>query len=425
VRLAIALLVALAAGSALAQSDDPPSQATPEPPRPPAPVGGQASSIAVPTRDIFDILRELLKKPPKGEEPDAYKKVMLAAAPVVSYNPASGFGIGLAGNAAFFKGFPSTTSISSIVASLIVTSKSQLLLNAKFDVATENNHWLLHGDNRVYLTSQDTYGLGTSTTAEDQVNAKYNFFRFYETGYRRIVGRLYLGGGLLYNLHSHVEPGEGSEEVWPASPYIAYTELRGFPLDTQTAAGLSASVLVDSRDSAINPSRGVYAAAEYQGFFKDFLGGTSTWEQVNLEGRTYLRLSPDARHRLGVWLFGNFVTGGQAPYFDLPSTAIDTYGRSGRGYVQGRYRGQKMAYGELEYRWTIKQNGLLGMVAFVNTQTLSDADAGEKLFDTMATGAGVGLRLMMNKQSRTNLGFDVGRGNDGKARIYFAVQEAF
>jgi hypothetical protein len=32
---------------------------------------------------------------------------------------------------------------------------------------------------------------------------------------------------------------------------------------------------------------------------------------------------------------------------------------------------------------------------------------------------------MMNKQSKTNLAFDVGRGNDGKGRIYFAVQEAF
>jgi hypothetical protein len=32
---------------------------------------------------------------------------------------------------------------------------------------------------------------------------------------------------------------------------------------------------------------------------------------------------------------------------------------------------------------------------------------------------------MMNKRSKTNLGFDVGRGNDAKGRIYFAVQEAF
>jgi hypothetical protein len=79
-----------------------------------------------------------------------------------------------------------------------------------------------------------------------------------------------------------------------------------------------------------------------------------------VEARTYLRLSADARHRVAVWAFGNLVTGGEAPYFDLPATSLDTYGRSGRGYIQGRFRGQRLAYGELEYRWTVKRNGLLG-----------------------------------------------------------------
>jgi hypothetical protein len=395
------------------------------PQQPPEPVRGPASAIAVPTRDIFDVLRELRHRPPKEEPEDAYRRLMVAAAPVVSYNPASGFGIGVAGNVAFFKGFPQTTSISSVVASLIVTSKKQLLFNGKFDVSTAENEWVLHGDNRVYFTSQDTYGLGTSTVPEDRINTKYNFLRFYETGFRRVYKRLYVGAGILYNLHSDVKPDEKYEAAWPDSPYLTYSQARGFPLDSQTSAGVGASVLVDSRDSAINPSGGFYAAVEYQAFFEGFLGGTSSWRQLNLETRTYFRLSRDARHRLGVWLFGNLVTGGEAPYFDLPATSMDTYGRSGRGYVQGRYRGQRLAYGELEYRWTVKRNGLLGVVAFLNTETLSDEDTGEQLFDSFATGAGVGLRLMMNKRSKTNLAFDVGWGNEGKPRIYFAVQEAF
>jgi outer membrane protein assembly factor BamA len=379
----------------------------------------------VPTRDIFDILRELRHKPPKAEPQDAYKQLMVAAAPVVSYNPASGFGIGAAGNVAFYKGFPQTTSISSVVASLIVTSKKQLLFNGKFDVSTADNDWVLHGDNRVYLTSQDTYGLGTTTVPEDAINTKYNFLRFYETAYRRVYRRLFLGAGMLYNLHSSVTPDEEFESAWPDSPYVTYSQARGFDPDSQSSAGASVSVLLDSRDSAINPSRGFFTGVEYQAFFEGFLGGTSSWQQLNVETRTYFRLSADARHRLAVWLFGNLVTGGEAPYFDLPATSMDTYGRSGRGYVQGRFRGQRLAYGEVEYRWMAKRNGLLGIVAFLNTETLSDEDAGEELFDSFATGAGVGLRLMMNKRSKTNLAFDVGWGNDGKARIYFAVQEAF
>jgi hypothetical protein len=104
---------------------------------------------------------------------------------------------------------------------------------------------------------------------------------------------------------------------------------------------------------------------------------------------------------------------------------MDTYGRSGRGYAQGRFRGQRLAYGEVEYRWTMTRSGLLGMVAFLNTQTLSDKQAGERLFDSFATGAGVGLRLMINKRSKTNLGLDIGWGKDGAHGVYLAVQEAF
>ncbi|HSD66009.1 MAG TPA: hypothetical protein VLF95_04870, partial [Vicinamibacteria bacterium] len=105
-----------------------------------------ATTIAVPTRDIFDVLRELRRKPPKAEPGGTYEQLMVAAAPVVSYNPASGVGIGAAGNFAFYRGFPQTTSISSVVASLIVTSKKQLLFNGKFDISTAENKWVLHGD---------------------------------------------------------------------------------------------------------------------------------------------------------------------------------------------------------------------------------------------------------------------------------------
>jgi hypothetical protein len=165
-------------------------------------------------------------------------------------------------------------------------------------------------------------------------------------------------------------------------------------------------------------------SVEYQTFFDGFLGGRRAGSKLNVEARTYFRLNatPPPARRLA---FGNLVTGGEARKLDLPATSMDTYGRSGRGYIQGRYRGERMAYGELEYRWTVQRNGLLGIVAFLNTETLSNEDTRERLFDSFAAGAGVGLRLMLNKRSQTNLAFDVGRGNDGKARIYFGVQEAF
>ncbi len=87
---------------------------------------------------------------------------MVAGAPVIGYSPTSGVAVGVAGNVAFYRGFPETTRISSIVASATATSKGQILVSAKFNVSSFENRWRLEADNRFYWTSQPTYGLGTS-----------------------------------------------------------------------------------------------------------------------------------------------------------------------------------------------------------------------------------------------------------------------
>jgi hypothetical protein len=416
-------LFALAARSAAQEG----TQQQPAPqPAPEAPEQERVSP-AEPTKDLFDLLRELRHKPPPPPPaPDDYKKWMVAAAPVLTYGPTSGFGIGVAGNMAVYRGFPGTTRISSIVASVTATTKEQVLVNAKINSSALDNRRRFEGDNRLYWTSQKTYGLGTATGEGAAVDQKYDYFRFYETLYQRVARNTYLGAGLLYSNHQDVRPGEdGAEAAWPSSPYVRYSEQHGFDPEAQTSAGVSVSALVDSRDGPINPSRGWYAGLTYRAFFEGFLGGASSWQQLSYDGRTYFRLTPDARHKLAFWLSGDFVIAGTAPYLDLPATGMDTYGRAGRGYPQGRFRGQSLVYGEAEYRWTVTKNGLFGMVAFLNTETLSSKETGEKLFDSFATGAGFGFRLMLNKRSQTNLCLDIGWGKDGSNAVYFAVQEAF
>ena len=71
------------------------------------------------------------------------------------------------------------------------------------------------------------------------------------------------------------------------------------------------------------------------------------------------------------------------------------------------------------------KNGLLGMVAFLNATTISNLAQEERLFDSVAIAGGAGLRLLINKRSKTNLCFDFGVGKNGSRGIYLAVQEAF
>ena len=91
----------------------------------------------------------------------------------------------------------------------------------------------------------------------------------------------------------------------------------------------------------------------------------------------------------------------------------------------GRYRGERLAYGEVEYRGMLMKNGLLGMVLFANTTTVSNLSGGEKLFDNYAPAAGAGLRALFNKHSRTNLCVDFAFGKDGAKGVYLAIQDAF
>src|SRR5581483_2702391 len=115
---------------------------------------------------------------------------------------------------------------------------------------------------------------------------------------------------------------------------------------------------------------------------------------------------------------------GVAPFFDLPANGFD--GRSSRGYTEGRFRGDHLLYAETEYRGTLTANGLIGFVAFANATTVSDpTSASSHLFDTVSPAGGLGLRVLLNKRSRTNLCTDYGWGRGGSRGFYLSIQEAF
>ena len=395
----------------------------------PPPAEGDPDQTVTPapeTMDVFDLWRKVRHKETEGQDPPwDYRKPMRAFAPVIGAKPSSGVLLGAAGNIAFYRGDPSTTGISSMVTSLTFSTKEQTSITDRFTMFAPENRWRLDADHRFQWTSLDTYALGTSADTHEGIVADFDFFRLHHTAYYRVHRALYAGGGLYFDNHTSVGPGDDDEATWIASPYVEYSQAHGFPLDSQIAAGTSLDILWDNRDSFINADRGWLAKASYRTLFDGFLGGDSTWQKLNLDVRTYVNVSRDRRHKFAFWAYTDLVVGGVAPFLDLPSTAGDTYGRSARGYAEGQFRGERLAYGEIEYRATLMRNGLLGMVAFLNTTTVSNLAQDERLFDSFATGGGVGLRLLINKRSKTNLCFDVGFGKQGSRGIYLAVQEAF
>jgi hypothetical protein len=107
----------------------------------------------------------------------------------------------------------------------------------------------------------------------------------------------------------------------------------------------------------------------------------------------------------------------------LPSTGWDDPFNTGRGYIQGRYRGRNMFYLEAEYRFDILRNGFLGGVVFANAQSFSNVTYSE--LTTIAPGWGGGLRIKLNKESGSNLCIDYGFGLNGSRGFFVNLNEVF
>src|SRR5262249_34823856 len=157
--------------------------------------------------------------------------------------------------------------ISSLVASLTFSSKQQTSLSGRFTMFTRDDQWRLEGDDRAQWTSQDTYGLGTTAETGAAVNAKYNFFRVHQSAFRQVRPNLFAGLGIHYDDHTDIRPGDDSAE-WNSTAFVTYSEAHNLPLDRQTSAGLSANLLVDTRDSGIDPRRGSYTSVSYRGLIR-------------------------------------------------------------------------------------------------------------------------------------------------------------
>ena len=376
--------------------------------------------------DIVDLIRAIRRKTPADQPPPAwdYRRPMPALLPTFSSKPSTGFTAGALANVAFYRGDPAATGISSASVGATLSSRKQVSVSARLHMFTKGNRFNIQGDNRFLWTSQDTFGLGPDTAPDDAVNVRFDHFRIADIGYFAIRPRVYAGIGPHFNVHRNVEPGKDAEAEWESSPYVEYSRRNGLPEDSQTSSGLSIGVLADTRDNVINARSGWLASMTYRPYFEG-LGSDSAWQELVFDTRTYRPLNGNPRHRIALWLYGDFVVAGVAPYFDLPSTGNDAYGRAGRGYVEGRFRGERLVYGEVEYRGTLTSNGLLGMVAFLNLTTVSDKQAGQSLFADVAPGVGVGLRVLMNKRARTNVCIDVGVGRQGSKGLYLGLQEVF
>ena len=366
-------------------------------------------------RDIFDVTAALLGRDRDGTEDEEKTEDdrRLFVFPSFGGNPAQGVSGGVLATITDYWGDPNTTQLSSILLSGSVTSKKQVLMVARSDIYAHSNSWHLIGDWRYYDYVEQTHGLGGSRPALPAVEVTYDWYRFHQIVTRPILNNLEFGIGYHLDTHRGIR--------FPASVQLPDVGWLSGNFTDNTSSGVSLNIIYDRRDHPLNTERGSLARAELT-MDRTRIGSDADWDNLELEGRGYRRLPGRRRQVVVLWGIGSF-TRGRAPYFDLPSIGWDLYGRTGRGYRSGRFRGRDWTYAEVEYRVDLLRNGLLGAVVFGNTSQFSDPRSDRQ--ERWASATGVGLRLKINKETRSNLAVDFAWGRDGSRGIYVAINEAF
>lgn len=369
-------------------------------------------------RDVGDVLASLLHREVKTEMVrEARPGLSLTLLPSLGYNPSYGAFVGVSVSLGGWLGERETTQLSAGSLGASYSTTGQISVQFRSDFYLPDNTWVLKGDWRYLDTSQDTYGLGPTEPGRTAYPMDFVLYRLHQVVYRRVQNSyVFVGLGIHFDRYANIR--DHRAENGEPTPFSVYSG--GTPEHTQSVA-VSANVLMDTRDNAINASRGVFWNGSVRSYQKAF-GSDQDRQSMWSDFRGFVRLPGSSRNVLAIWSTMWF-TFGNAPYLDLPAIGWDTYGRSGRGYLQGNIRGTNQIYTEFEYRVRLSRNDMWGAVGFANF--MATTAPGDGAFGTLDPGYGVGLRMKFNKKTNTNLSVDAARGQDDKTRWFFGLQEVF
>jgi outer membrane protein assembly factor BamA len=257
----------------------------------------------------------------------------------------------------------------------------------------------------------------------------FNQYRFYGTALKKVQGtRFFYGLGYMFDrmYDIHDESLDLGSHPINNTFHHDYQNQKGLPTDAYTQSGVSLNAVLDSRDNVANAYKGQFAWFSYRAM-PQFLGSTTNSAQLWTEYRKYISLNPERpRHVLAFWTFGWFVAAGEVPFMFLPALGWDMFNRSGRPYTFGRFRGEDLVYGEMEWRFPLqRQKDFIGGVLFVNATSASSRTRDVGLFDRIHLGYGLGLRFKVLPAKRLNVGVDYGWGAYGASGYFINIFETF
>ena len=279
------------------------------------------------------------------------------------------------------------------------------LARLKWELALQDEDWLLRGKTRGGIWSNDFYGMGHF--ADSHHNAFESTYVKNRFGLRRrLFGVDELYAGLFHELQFR------SIDSQPDS-LLAAEQPTGF--QGGRLAGLGLEFVWDERDSEYAPRDGWYAETSFTGY-AGFLGSEYGFWHYELDGRRYFNLGND--HSIG--LRGLFEwQGGDVPFWEMTTLGGS---KQNRGINKGRFRDTTLLSTQLEYRTPVIWDWL-GFSTFASLGTVGD-DVGDLFTTGPRWTLGGGPRFYLDADRDVAIRIDVGFSRDNIG-VIFSLGEAF
>ena len=368
-------------------------------------------------RDLGDVIKSLSKKKNKNNktENSETKQYHFSFVPAVGYTLQTGIAGIASANVAYKTDKNPDTKMSTITTSFTYSQYHQSIIPLQADIWTKNNQYNIVSDNRFIQYPSDIYGLGGRTDPNKGLTINFSGLKLHETVFKSFSKDLYLGLGVYFDKFWNIAALDSLKRRTAAQ----FGKELG---TTETSSGIALKLLYDSRLNQLAPSNGWYINTVYRPNFT-FMGSQTNWQSLMIDVRKYITFPKNSDNVLCFWNLDWLTTGGTPPYLIKPSTGWDDQYNTGRGYIQGRFRGDNMYYFESEYRFNISRNGLLGGVVFGNLESFSGEISPQ--FSNISPGAGIGIRMKLNKFSGANLCVDYGLGENGSKGFFVNLGEVF
>jgi outer membrane protein assembly factor BamA len=326
---------------------------------------------------------------------DTIKKIKILPVPTIGYSPETDTYIGTVALFTFNLYHDSLTRTSNAKFEFNYTWNKQLILATEWNYFFKKEKWFTKGQLQYSKFPDYYYGLGANTPKENKLLYTSNRIVFAAYLLKNAGNKFFTGANIRYLNYSD----------------IIYNSALFYPeLTDNYTFGVGYTVLRDSRDNLLTPTRG-----SYFNFNVGYNISRINYFSTSIDIRSYKTWGGEV-----TWSnrFVNETNFGNPPFYDYAFLGGDKFVR---GYNYGRYRDKDLTSYQTELRlpliWRI---GIAGFGGLSNLYHGNNFDLKKTKYNF-----GLGLRFLVDRHDKTNLRFDYAIGQEGNNGFYISFGESF